>query len=103
MDVAGLEEKGFVFAGGYDLAGQVVRELGEEDRVRELLEQDGREIEIAVETDVVAFEIFEDPEEGEVGFGGGFVEPLESMGPRAVIDDIGKMRMQGKGEKPCGA
>ena len=77
--------------------------LGEEDGVRELLEEDGREIEVAVETDVVALEIFEDAEEGEVGFGGGFVEPLDAMGPRAVIDDVGKMRVQGEGEKPCWA
>ena len=95
-----MEEEGFVFAGGYDFAGEVAGELGEEDGVRELLEEDGREIEVAVETDVVALEIFEHAEEGEVGFGGGFVEPLEAMGPRAVIDDIGEMRVQGEGEKP---
>ena len=84
-----MEEEGFVFAGGDDLAGEVPGELGYEDRVGELLEKDGREIEVAVEADVVALEIFEDAEEGEIGFCCGFVEPLKAVGPCAVIDDIG--------------
>ena len=103
MGFAGLDEEGFVFAGGDDLAAEVVGELGDEDGVRELLEQDGGEIEIAVETDLVALEIFEDAEQREVGFGSGFVEPLHAVGPRAVVDDVGQMRMQGEGEESCWA
>ncbi|MGH9596050.1 MAG: hypothetical protein ACRD3K_04540 [Edaphobacter sp.] len=103
MGFAGLYEVGFVFAGGDDLAVQVVGELGDEDRVSELLEEDGGEIEVAVETDAVALEIFEDAEKREIGFGGGFVEPLHSMRPGAVVDDVGQMRVQGEGEKSCRA
>ena len=45
---AGLDEEGFVFAGGDDLAREVVGELGDEDGVGELLEEDGGEVEVAV-------------------------------------------------------
>ena len=100
---AGLDEEGLVFAGGDDFAVEVVGELGDEDGVGELLEQDGREIEVAVEADVVALEVFEHAEEREIGFGGGFVEPLHAVGPGAVIDDVGQMRVQGEGEKSCWA
>ena len=71
-------------------------------RMSELLEKDRREIEVAVETDVVALEIFEDSEEREVGFSSGFVEPLHSVRPGAVIDDVGQMRVQREGKKSCG-
>ena len=103
MCLAGLDEEGFVFAGGDDFAIEVVREFGDEDGVSELLEQDGGEVEIAVETDVVALEIFEHAEQREIGFGGCFVEPLHTVGPSAVIDDVGQMRVQGEGKKSCGA
>jgi hypothetical protein len=103
MGFAGLDEEGFVFAGGDDLAVEIVGELGDEDGVRELLEEDWREIEVAVKTDAVALQIFEDAEEREIGFSCGFVEPLHAVRPSAVIDDIGQMRMQGEGEKSCRA
>ncbi len=54
MGFAGLDEEGLVFTGGDNFAIEVVGEFGGEDGVSELLEQDGREIEVAVETDVVA-------------------------------------------------
>ena len=47
--VAGLDEEGLVLARGDDLAGEVVGELGDEDGVGELLQQDGREIDVEVE------------------------------------------------------
>ena len=80
---------------------EVVGELRDEDRVRELLEQDGREIEVAVEADVVALEIFEHAQQRQIGLGGGFVEPLHAMRPGAVVDDVGQMRVQGEGEEAC--
>ena len=98
---AGLDEEGLVFAGGDDLAVEVVGKFGDEDRVRELLEQDGREIKIAVEADLVALEIFQHAKERKIGFGGCFVEPLHAVRPGAVVDDIGQMRVQGEGEKSC--
>ena len=78
---------------------EVVGELGDEDGVRELLEQDGREIEVAVEADAVALEIVEHAEEGEIGLGGGFVQPLHAVRPGAVVDDVRQMRVQGEGQK----
>ena len=100
--VAGLGEEGLVFAGGGDLAGEVAGELGDEDGVGELLEQDGGEIEVAVEADAVALEVGEHAEEREVGFGGGFVEPLDAVRPGAVVDDVGQVRVQSEGEKTFG-
>jgi len=99
---AGAFEEGFVFAGGVDLALDVARELGEEDGVGELLEEDGREIEVAVEGDAIAFEVAEDAEEREIGFCGGFEEPLHAVGPGAVVDDVGKMGVQGEGKESGG-
>ncbi len=68
----------------------------------ELLEEDGREVEVAVEGDAVALEIAEDAEERKVGFGGGFVEPLDAVGPGAVVDDVGEMGVESEGEKASG-
>jgi len=95
-------EVGFVFAGGGDFALDVARELGDEDGVGELLEQNGREIEIAVEGDAVTLKTAEDAQEREVGFGSGFKEPLHAVGPGAVIDDVGKVRVQREREKARG-
>jgi hypothetical protein len=69
--------------------------------VRELFEEDRGEIEIAVKTDVVALEVLEHAEEREIGLGGSLVEPLHSMGPGAVIDDVRQVRVQREGEKSC--
>ena len=41
---AGLEEEGLIFAGGGDLAVEVVGELGDEDGMGELFEQDGERL-----------------------------------------------------------
>ena len=95
-----LEEEGLVFAGGDDLALEVAGELGEEDGVRELLEQDGREIDIELERDAVAVEIVEHAQQRQIGFGGGFMEPLDAMRPGAVVDDVGQMGVQSDGKKP---
>ncbi len=92
-------EVGFVFAGGGDFSLEVARELGDEDGVGELLEQDGRKIEVAVEGDAVALKTAEDAQEREVGFGGGFQEPLHAVGPGAVIDDVREVSVQGEREK----
>ena len=68
----------------------------------ELLEEDGGEIEAAVEGDAIALQVAEDAEEGKVGFGGGFVEPLDAVGPGAVIHDPGQMGMEREGEEARG-
>jgi hypothetical protein len=60
----------------------------------ELLEQDGREIEIAVERDVVAVETVESAQQREIGFGCGLEEPLDAMWPTTVIDDVREMRVK---------
>jgi len=101
MKFANGQEVGFVLAGGQDLAIEIAWEVCLEDWMGELFEEDGGEIEAAVEGDAVALEIAEDAEERKVGFGGGLVEPLDAMGPGAVIDDPGKMGMEGEREEAC--
>jgi len=102
MGLAGLDEEGFVFAGSDDLAIEVIGKLGDEDGVRELFEENWGKIEIAIEPDAVALEVFEHAKEREIGLGGSFVEPFHAMGPGAVIDDVRQMRVQGEGEIACG-
>ncbi len=102
VEFADGEEVGFIFAGGEDLALEIAGEVGLEDGVGKLLEEDGGEIEAAVEGDAVALKIAEDAEERKVGFGGGFVEPLNAMRPGAVIDDPGQVGMEGEGEEAGG-
>ena len=99
VELADGEEVGFVFAGGDDLALDVVGEVSLEDGVGELLEKDGGEVQIAMQSDSVALEIGEDSEKREVGFSGCLVEPLDAMGPGSVIDDVGEMSVEGEGEK----
>jgi len=99
VDISRLEEEGFVFARGDDLAREVIGELCNEDGVRELLEKDRREIKVAVEADAVALEVPKDAEEWQVGFSSRFVEPLHTMRPRAMVDHIGQVGVKGEGEK----
>ena len=49
--------------------------------------------------DAVALEISKQPEQREVGFGGGFVKPFQPVRPRAMVDHPGQMRVQREGEK----
>src|SRR6201996_9454263 len=98
--LAHREEEGLVLAGGGDFALEVAGELGPEDRMRELLEEDGREGEVELECYVVALETIEGAQQREIGFGCGFEEPFDSVRPAAVVDDVGQMRVQGDGEKP---
>ena len=83
------------------MRGDVVGELGDEDGVGELFEEDGREIEVAIEADVVTLEIAEYAQEREVSLCRGLVQPLHAMGPGAVIDDIGQVGVQGEGQESC--
>ena len=55
-----------------------------------------------MEADVVALKIFQHAQQRQIGLGRGFVQPLHAMRPGAVVDDVRKMRVQGKGEEPCG-
>jgi hypothetical protein len=96
-----LTEERLVFASGDNFAVEVVGKLGEEDGVGELFKQDGREIEIAVEADMVALEVFEDAQERKVGLSRSLVKPLDAVRPRAVVDDVRQVRVQGEGEKSC--
>src|SRR5262249_9805546 len=38
------------------------------------------------------------PQQGKIGFRRGFVQPFHAMGPSPMVDHIGKMRMQRKGD-----
>lgn len=82
------EEVCLIFARGDDLAFDVLGKLGLEDRVSELFEEDRREVQVAMESDAVALKIAEDAQERKVGFGCGFVEPLDAMRPGSVVDDV---------------
>jgi hypothetical protein len=101
VGLAGLGKEGLVFAGGHHLAAEILGELREEDRVGELLEQDGRKVEIAVQADAVTFQIPKGAQKREIGLCSGLVEPLHAMRPGAVIDDVGQMRVQRDGQEPC--
>ena len=59
----------------------------------------GERLRLQLQGDAVALEISEHAEQREIGFGGGFVQPLHAVGPGAVVDDVGQMRVQGEGEK----
>ena len=98
VDVPRLKEEGLVLARGYDFAREVVGELCNEDGVRELFEKYRREIEIAVEADVVAFQAFKNAEEWQVGFSSGFVQPFHPMRPCAMVDHVGEMGVKSEGE-----
>lgn len=102
VQFARLREEGLVFLRSDDLALQVAGKFREEDRVRELFEENRGEIEIAVETDPVALQIAQDAEEWEVGLGGRFVKPFHAMWPGAMVYDVGQMRMQGERKESCG-
>src|ERR1700737_857356 len=99
MSVAGLEEVGLVFAGGHDLARDVFWKLGLEGGMGELFEENRREIQVAVEADVVPLEFGEHAQQRKIGLCRRFVQPFDSVRPGAVIDDVGQMRVKGKGEK----
>jgi hypothetical protein len=102
LDLAALNKKGLVFAGCNDLSGDIFWKFGDEDGVGKLLEQDGREIQVAVETNSVSLQVCEEAKKREVGLCGGFVEPLHSMRPGPMIDDVGEMGVQGEGKKTLG-
>jgi hypothetical protein len=101
VSLAGLDEVGFVFAGGDDLAIEIVGKFRDEDRMRELFEKDWREIEIAVEADLVPFQIAKDSKQRKIGLRGGLVKPLHTMRPGAVVDYVRQMGVQRKGKIPC--
>jgi len=54
-----LDEEGFVFARGDDLAREVLGEFGDEGGVGELLQQDGRKVDVEVRGDAVALQVGE--------------------------------------------
>jgi hypothetical protein len=101
--LAGLEEEGLILAGGADLAADVVGEVGAEDGMGELLEEDGREDQIEVQCNAVALEVGEHAQQGKIRLGGCFVEPFDAMRPSAVVDDEGQMSVQREGQKTCRA
>ncbi len=100
---AGLNKVRLILARGDDLAPEIIRKLGDEAWVRELFQQNGREIQVALKSNAVSLKISQHPQQWKVGLGSSFVEPLHSVWPRAVIDDIRQVRMQGKGEVACRA
>ena len=98
MRLPGLDEEGFILACGDNLSLQVLRELRDKRRMRKLLEQDRGEIQIALKSYPVPFQMAENSKQRKVGFGGGFVEPLHSVRPGSMMNDVRQMSMQRKGE-----
>jgi hypothetical protein len=96
VHVSGLDEVGFVLAGGDYFAREIAGKFGEEEWVGELLHQDGREIDIEVGGNAVALQAGEHAQQGEIGFGRDLVQPLNAMGPGAVVDDVGQVGVEGQ-------
>lgn len=89
---------GFVFFGAFDAVFEVVDEAFFEVIVCELLKEDGGEAHGELDGDVVEGAVADDIEDGEVGFGGGFIEPVFAVGPDAVPEYIGEMSMKNENE-----
>jgi len=92
--VATVPEIGFVFVGGLNLALQILRKFRLEYRVRQLLEQHRREINVGFEGQPVTLEISENPQQRQISLGCGFEQPFQTVGPGTVVHDPWQMRMQ---------
>ena len=88
-----------VFARGLHFALEVFRELRLEDRMRELLEQDRRQIDVRLEVNAFAFELADDAQQRQVRFGGGFTQPFQTVRPRAVVHHVRQVRVQGESDE----
>ena len=74
-------------------------EAGAEARVRELLAEDGRHPDRRLERHAAVEEPLARPQEREVRLGGGFVEPVRAVRPRAVSEDVGDVPVQDEDER----
>ena len=66
----------------------VFQKLFFEGRMRELFQQNGRKIDVGFERQALALQLGKDPQQGQIGFRGGFVQPVEPMRPRSVVHHI---------------
>jgi hypothetical protein len=57
MAFTGLDKEGLVFSCGDDLTSQIFGEFGDKDRMRELFEKNGGQVQIALEANAVAFQV----------------------------------------------
>jgi hypothetical protein len=101
VGLAGLDKERLILAGSDDLPRHVLRELGEEERMSKLLEQNRRDVDIEIGRNAVAFEIRKHAQQGKVGLGGSFVQPLHAVRPGAVVHHPGQVRMQHKSQEAC--
>jgi len=94
MGVAGLDEVGLILACGEDLARKVLGKFGYEERMSQLLQQNGGEVDVEIGGNTVTFQIAQHAQDREVGLRGGFVQPLHPVRPGAVVDHIRQVRVQ---------
>ena len=100
MGLPGLDEKGFILSCSDNFSLEIFRKLGDKGRMRKLLEQDRREIQIALKPYPVPFQMAQNSKQRKISFGCGFVEPLHSVRPGSMMNDVRQMSMQRKGEIP---
>src|SRR5579859_1403384 len=85
-----------VLVRGFNLAQQIFGEFVLKNRMRELLQQNRREIYVRLERQPLLLQFGENPQQWQVGLRRGFVQPLHAVRPGAVIHYVWKVRMQRK-------
>src|SRR5689334_10649135 len=79
---------------GLYFAHEVLRKFILEDRMRELLQENRREVHVGLKRQAMLFKISEYAQQRQVCFCGRFMQPLHSMGPRAVIHHVWQVGMK---------
>jgi hypothetical protein len=85
-----------VFVRSFDLPHQVFRKLVFELRVRELFQQNRREIYVGLQCQPLLLQLSKYPQQRKISFRSRFMQPFHPMRPRSMIHDVRKMGMQSK-------
>src|ERR1700682_1742062 len=91
-----LSEFVSVFDGGFNFASNVLGKFFFEYRMRELFQQNGSEPHIGFECAALLLQFTQHGKQREISFRRGFMQPLRSVRPGAVIDDVRKVGMERK-------
>src|SRR5487761_1080438 len=73
-----LVEVGLVFNCGNNFAFEVLRKFRPENRVRQLLQQNWRDVQIGFERDSVTLQIPQHAQQRQIGFSSGFMQPFQA-------------------------
>ncbi len=98
MPIPQLLKSGQVIGGCLNLLIQVVLELPAKDLGCQHFRQDGGDPQGNPGAAPFRPQAVEGLEQGDIGLGRSLVEPIHPVGPAAVTDDVGEMRMEHKGE-----